>query len=68
MSVVRRAAHAAARAARVTARLAVRGLRLVALLLLFVVALFMPVPILGRPSYEPPGRRNQPAEVTKRKG
>jgi hypothetical protein len=67
MSAVRRAARVALRWVAVAARLAVRVLRLAALLLFFVVALFMPVPIFGRPRYEPPGRRNQPTEV-KRKG
>ena len=63
MSVLSRAARAAARALALVGRLAGRALRVVAFLLLVVVALFLPAPILGRPRFEPPGRRNQPAEV-----
>ncbi len=67
MSVVSRAARASVRALALVGRLAARTLRVVAFLLLVVVALFLPVPILGRPRFEPPGRRNQPTDVDRRR-
>ena len=62
-----RGARPIALAASVVFRLAGRALRLVAFVLLVFVALFLPAPILGRPRFEPPGRRNQPAEVERRR-
>jgi len=53
-------ACAAARALDLVGRLAVRALRVVAFLLLVVVALFLPAPILGRPRFEP-SRAPEPA-------
>jgi hypothetical protein len=67
MSVVSRAARASVCALALVGRLAGRTLRVVAFLLLVVVALFLPAPILGRPRFEPPGRRNQPADVDRRR-
>jgi hypothetical protein len=67
MSIVSPAARASARGFAFIARLAGRALRVVAFLLLVIVALFLPAPILGRPRFEPPGRRNQPAEVERRR-
>jgi len=67
MSVVFRLARATARASTVVAGLAARVLRVVAMLLLVLVALLLPAPILGRPRFERPGRRNQPTEVERRR-
>ena len=68
MSNVSRAARpAACAAARVGRYAAGRALRVVAFLLLLVAALVLPAPILGRPRFERPGRRNQPAEVDRRR-
>ncbi len=67
MSVVSRAARASMRALALVGRLAAQTLRVVVFLLLVMVALFLPAPILGRPRFEPPGRRNQPAEVDRRR-
>lgn len=67
MPVAAPPAHAVARALAFVAQLAGRAVRVVAVLLLLVVALFLPAPILGRPRFERPGRRNQPAEVDRRR-
>lgn len=67
MSIVSRTAHAAVRASAVVGRCAGRALRVVAFVLLIVAALVLPAPILGRPRFERPGRRNQPTEVDRRR-
>lgn len=68
MSVAQRAGRVAARSAKLLSRLARRLLRVAALLLFFVVALVLPVPILGRPPrYEHAGRQNEPTEIEKRR-
>ncbi len=56
-------ASRAARFARLVAQLAVCVLRTFALLLLLAIALFLPAPILGRPRFEPPERRNKVTET-----
>lgn len=68
MSVAPRAAHVAARAAKIVTRLVRRLLHIVAFVLFLAVALVLPVPILGRPTrYEHAGRQNEPTEVEKRR-
>jgi hypothetical protein len=67
MSIVSRAVRGAVRAFVLVGRSIGRALRVVAYLLLVVAALLLPAPILGRPRFQRPGRRNQPAEVDRRR-
>lgn len=67
MSIVSRTAHRAVRASAFVGRCAGRALRVAAFVLLIVAALVLPAPILGRPRFERPGRRNQPTEVDRRR-
>lgn len=67
MPIVHRAARAAARSLAAVGRIAGRAVYVAAFMLLVVAAAILPAPILGRPRFERPGRRNEPAEVDRRR-